>query len=77
MGLNVSNRQIAQELDLDKDDVHQMTSQLRHAIVEKRPEVQLSGGVGCKVHHALRFTSESTRNATFLSCSSTSAAIRT
>ena len=47
MGLNVSNRQIAQELDLDKDDVHQMTSQLRQAIVENRPEVQLSGEVEC------------------------------
>jgi hypothetical protein len=29
MGLNLSNEQIAQELDLDKDDVHQMTSQSR------------------------------------------------
>jgi hypothetical protein len=27
MGLNLSNEQIAQELDLDKDDVHQMISQ--------------------------------------------------
>lgn len=29
MGLNLSNRQIAQELELDEDDVHQMTGQLR------------------------------------------------
>ncbi len=47
MGLNVSNRQIAQELDLDKDDVHQMTTQLRQAIVDRKPEVQLSGEVEC------------------------------
>ncbi len=47
MGLNVSNQQIAQELDLNKDDVQQMTSQLRQAIVEKRPEVQLAGEVEC------------------------------
>ena len=29
MGLNLSNRQIAQELGLNKDDVHAMTAQLR------------------------------------------------
>ena len=33
MGLNLSNAQIAKELDLNKDDVHQMTSQLRQGIV--------------------------------------------
>ena len=27
MGLNLSNHQVAQELDLNKDDVHQMTCQ--------------------------------------------------
>jgi hypothetical protein len=27
MGLNLSNHQIAQELDLNKDDAHQMTCQ--------------------------------------------------
>jgi len=47
MGLNLSNQQIAQELDLHKDDVHAMTTQLRQAIVEKKPEVQLSGTVEC------------------------------
>jgi len=41
MGLNLSNEQIAQELDLDKDDV--MTSQLRTGIVAGKPEVRLSG----------------------------------
>ena len=33
MGLNLSNDQIAQELDLNKDDVHQMTCQLRQGMV--------------------------------------------
>jgi len=47
MGLNLSNQQIAQELSLHKDDVHQMTSQLRQAVVDNKPEVQLSGQVEC------------------------------
>lgn len=47
MGLNLSNQQIAQELDLHKDDVHAMTIQLRQAIALKKPEVQLSGTVEC------------------------------
>ncbi|MEP0854385.1 hypothetical protein NC991_29060 [Funiculus sociatus GB1-A4] len=47
MGLNLSNRQIAQELDLDEDDVHEMTAQLRQGIVDGKPEVQLSGEVEC------------------------------
>jgi hypothetical protein len=47
MGLNLSNRQIPQELDLDEDDVHDMTTQLRQGIVEGKPEVQLSGEVEC------------------------------
>lgn len=45
MGLNVSNQQIAEELSLHKDDIHQVTSELRQAVVDKRPEVQLSGTV--------------------------------
>ena len=45
MGLHVSNQQIAKELSLHKDDVHQMKSELRQAITDKRPEVQLSGTV--------------------------------
>lgn len=45
MGLNLSNQQIAQELSLHKDDVHQMTNELRQAVADKRPEVQLSGTV--------------------------------
>ncbi len=47
MGLNLSNEQIAQELDLDKDDVHQMTAQLRAGIVERKPEPVLRGVVEC------------------------------
>lgn len=45
MGLNLSSEQIAAELDLDKDDVYQMTMQLRQGIVDNKPEVQLSGEV--------------------------------
>ena len=35
MGLNLSNRQIAYELDLNKDDAQNMVSQLRSGIVKK------------------------------------------
>ena len=35
MGSNLSNEQIARELDLNKDDVHQMSSQLREGVVKK------------------------------------------
>jgi len=45
MGLNLSTHQIAAELELNKDDAQQMTSQLRAGIVEKKPEVVLSGEV--------------------------------
>ena len=41
MGLNLSNLQIAQELEPNKDDTQQMASQLRSGIVEKKPEVAL------------------------------------
>lgn len=44
IGLNLKH-QIAAELDLNKDDVQQMTNQLRAGIVEKKPEVLLSGEV--------------------------------
>lgn len=47
MGLNLSNAQIAQELDLNKDDVHQMTTQLRQGIVAKKASPSLSGEVEC------------------------------
>ena len=35
MGLNLPNEQIAQELDLDRSDVQQMTTQLREGVVKK------------------------------------------
>ena len=38
MGLNLSNQQIAAELDLNKDDVQAMTSQLREGIVVKKSQ---------------------------------------
>jgi transposase-like protein len=36
MGLNVSNEQIAQELEVNVSDVQQMTTQLREGIVKKQ-----------------------------------------
>jgi len=36
MGLNLSNRQIAQELDLNKDDVQYMTEHLRLGLAKKK-----------------------------------------
>ena len=38
MGLNVSNQQIAAELQLNKDDVQVMSSQLREGIVVKKSQ---------------------------------------
>jgi len=45
MGLNLSNRQIAQELGLDGSDVQAMTEQLRHGLVAKIAPVRLEGEV--------------------------------
>ena len=45
MGLNLSNRQIAQELGLDGADVQAMTEQLRSGLVAKAPPVRLEGEV--------------------------------
>jgi transposase-like protein len=47
MGLNLSNEQIAQELDLHPDDVQVMASRLREGIVERKPVESLSGEVEC------------------------------
>jgi transposase-like protein len=47
MGLNLSNAQIAQELDLNHDDAHHMTTQLRQGVVTKKPSRTLSGEVEC------------------------------
>jgi len=43
MGLNLSNRQIAQELDLNKNDVQQMTEALRGDVTVKKPVTKLEG----------------------------------
>ena len=45
MGLNLSNRQIAQELDLSQSDVQLMTEQLRAGLVARIPPVRLEGEV--------------------------------
>ena len=45
LGLHVSNRQIAHELDLNQDDVQVMTEPLRAGLVAKRPAVKLEGAV--------------------------------
>lgn len=47
MGLNLSTEQIAKELTLNKDDAHHMASILRSGVVNKKPEVKLSGEVEC------------------------------
>lgn len=45
MGLNLSNRPIGQELELNKDDVQRMTYPLREGIACAQPEPVLSGEV--------------------------------
>ena len=45
MRLNVSNSQIAQELDLCVSDAHHMTTVLRNGVVDRKPEVILDGEV--------------------------------
>ena len=45
MGLNLSNRQIAKELDLGEADVQTMTEQLRLGLTAKLPPVRLEGEV--------------------------------
>ena len=47
MGLNLTNEQIAHELDLDPDGAQRMTTQLREGVVQRKPEVVLSGEVEC------------------------------
>src|SRR5256714_6941576 len=42
-GLNLSNRQIAQELSLDASDVQAMTEQLRQGLLARAPVAQLEG----------------------------------
>jgi len=45
MCLNLSNRQIAQELDLGETDVQAMTEQLRRGLAAKLPPARLEGEV--------------------------------
>jgi transposase-like protein len=45
MGLNLSNRQIAQELNLGNSDVQATTEQLRHGLTARIPPVRLRGEV--------------------------------
>jgi DNA-binding IclR family transcriptional regulator len=42
MGLNLSNQQIAQELELNQADVHEMTTFLRQALfAQRQPPVRV------------------------------------
>ena len=45
MGLNLSDRQIARELDLSQPDVQLMAEQLRHGLAAKLPAATLEGEV--------------------------------
>jgi transposase-like protein len=47
MGLNLSNQQVARELDLNVGDVQAMTEQLRAGILAARPAEILAGVVEC------------------------------
>jgi transposase-like protein len=47
MGLNLSNRQIADELSMSETQVHEMTTTLRQGIVASEPTIELSGTVEC------------------------------
>ncbi|WP_300247693.1 hypothetical protein [Methylovulum sp.] len=63
MGLNVSNRQVAEELDLNESDGQAMAELLRGGIAPCRPTVRLAGEVECDevyvvAGHTLRGTSK-------------------
>jgi transposase-like protein len=47
MGLNVSNRQMAEELNLNESDGQVMAEALRGGIVQRRPPVRMGGVVEC------------------------------
>jgi len=44
---NLSNRQIADELETNKTQIHEMTTTLRNGIVANEPTIELSGTVEC------------------------------
>jgi transposase len=45
MGLNLSNKQIAKEFDLNHSDVYQMVTQLREGDCFKKPPIPLQDTV--------------------------------
>ena len=45
MGLNLSNRQIAREMELSPSDAQAMTEQLRRGLVARTPDARLEGEV--------------------------------
>lgn len=45
MGLNVSNNQIARELDINVSDCQHMTTVLREAVFNNKPEILLQDEV--------------------------------
>ncbi|CAK0746901.1 transposase [Gammaproteobacteria bacterium] len=47
MGLNISNRQIAMELNLNESDGQAMANQLRDGIVKRRPKAHIKGKAEC------------------------------
>jgi transposase-like protein len=47
LGLNVSNRQISQELNLNESDSQYMANLLREGVAKHKPKVQLTGKVEC------------------------------
>ena len=47
MGLNLSNRQIAEELNLNESDGQAMANELRGGIVKRRAKVRMTGVVEC------------------------------
>jgi hypothetical protein len=47
MGLNLSNSQISQELELSESDAQYVTDTLRQGIVDRKPDPELSGTVEC------------------------------
>ena len=53
MGLNLSSLQIAKELDLSPSDTRAMVQRLRQGIVDRQPEVTLSGEVECDEVHVV------------------------
>src|SRR4051795_9809565 len=53
MGLNLSNRQIARELDLCVSDVQAMTEALRHGLAARLPPVVLRGEVEIDEAHVV------------------------